>query len=404
MTNRNRKKSDSLSAWRSSVLKIRATQATVVVSLILISGGTCLGEQDPSSLSVPYDVTAGRTIGDAVNITFPYSALGRCITYDNADVKWDGGGANDSDGSLRLILSDLKETETTDLILGFETKSKINAGIFNVDSSFNADTTTQKFRSRESNTLTLEFRAYADYGRRMIEKYALDKEAPSFTNDIDKFRAVCGTHFLRGTRNESYLRLLVKIDTSSRAGKDALDVRFKRTIGGGISIKKITGEAGANFSANYKSLMDFAKKTGNVTIEYSARGGPGIAAAGASARKLDPSDIDKFGDIISSASSLFNQSNSGVVSYILHPNTAFGAPGFDFNIERIGEIGTLTRKLIMLNDASARYSKIKSEDAPVFEKYFRNFAREVDLARLELVQIINVCSSGAAASHQLVTY
>ena len=133
-------------------------------------------------------------------------------------------------------------------------------------------------------------------------------------------------------------------------------------------------------------------------MEYSARGGPGIAAAGAAAKLVDPSDFIKLSEITSNVSSLFTQDNSGITSYILLANTALGGPTELFDSNRVEQVGALTRRLVMLNDASNRYKDFKEKNPDAYGVYFKSYADQVNIARSQLIEIINDCASGGSCA------
>ncbi len=351
---------------------------------------------DPSTVIVPYSSDANRTIGDSVNITFPYTPLGRCVDYEDDALVWDTGGAISSEGKITLVSVETEEKRTTNLALGFQAAGKVKAGVFNANSDFSFDMTSESFRSDQSKLVTLEFSSGANFGRRIIQDYRLDDEAPSPDADPALFLERCGTHFIRGERRTSDLTILIRIGSTSRQGKDALTATLKRTIGGGVSLKAISGDAGATFTASYKSIIEFAKKTGNVSIEYRAHGGPGIAAAGAAAQIVDPSDFAQLSAVISNVSAMFTQDNSGIDGYVLQSNTALGAPDFNINLERLEQIGALTRKLLMLNDAAARYEELGNRYPMEYETYFQTYGDTVNVARSELVELIKECAAGGS--------
>ena len=350
--------------------------------------------QDASTITVPYSAGGNRTLGDAVNIVFPHEAIGRCVSYDAADVKWDTGGAISSIGTVEIAQVSNEEKRTTNVSLGYQASAKAKAGILSANSKFDTSISTESFSHDADNSITLVFSASADYGRRMIEDYALKSSVPDPKVDPESFRKACGTHFIRGQRRTSDLTIMVRITSATRAGKDALTLRLSQTLGGGVSLKAVTGEAGATFTSTYGSILEYARKTGSIGIEYNATGGPGISAAGASAKAVDPTDFTKLGEIASSVSSLFTQENSNVVEYILQSNTAFGADPEQFDIERIETIGEMTRHLLMLNDARGRYQELADSDPGVFKDYFSDYSRVVDIARADVVGRIQVCAAG----------
>lgn len=376
--------------------KLGFTTAIFVTVMSIMPGWAEDG--NPSTITVPYSSESSHAPGDAISIAFPYAPLGRCITFKSEDVQWDTGGAISSEGKIALKSQSDENKRTTNIALGFQTSGKIKAGIFSANSKFDTDISTESFRQDAASTITLEFSASADYGRRMIRDFKVDPTVPSFATNLSDFLARCGTHFIRGERRASNLTILVRISTSSQQGKDALTARLTRTLGGGVSIKAITGEAGATFTATYKSIIEYAKRAGQVSVEYRASGGPGIAAAGASAKIMDPADFAALSAIASNVSSLFTQDNSAVTSYLLQPNTSFGAPSVTFDLSRIEQIGTLTRRLIMLSEAAERYDVLETNQPTVYTKYFKSFGDKVDVARAELVQLINNCSAGGSCA------
>lgn len=386
--------SASMPGARSAGNKVAAT----CVAVALCSCSLPASAQDPSTIIVPYSSSSNRTLGDAVNIAFPYNPLGRCVSYQTADLVWDAGGAISSEGKIDIVLVDEDEKRTTNIGLGLQTSGKIKYGAFSANSSFDADLTTESFRYNQAKTVTLKFTASADYGRRIIQNYSADSKAPSPTSDLIKYREICGTHFIRGERRASDLTILIKIGTSSQSSKDALTATLKKTIGGGVSLKAVSGEAGSTFTASYKSIIEYAKKAGTVSVDYRAHGGPGIQAAGVATKAIDPSDFAKLSDVASNVSSLFDQNNSGITGYVLQANTALGAPGVSFDVARIEQVGALTRKLLMLNDAASRYDDIKTKNPAAYDKYFQTYGKLVNVARSELVQLINSCAAGGSCA------
>lgn len=392
---------------RCTVVQSSASRSTcysninLAVAFVAVALCSCLGPvwaQDPSTIIVPYSSSSNRTLGDAVNIAFPYDPLGRCITYQAADLVWDAGGAISSEGKIDIASVDEEEKRVTNIGLGLQASGKIKYGAFNANSSFDVDLTTESFRYNQAKTITIKFTASADYGRRIIQNYNADSKAPSPTSELAKYREICGTHFIRGERRASDLTILIRIGTSSQSSKDAMTATLKRAIGGGVSLKAVSGEAGSTFTASYKSIIEYARKAGTVSVDYRAHGGPGIQAAGVATKAIDPSDFAKLSDVASNVSSLFDQNNSGITGYVLQANTALGAPGISFDVARIEQIGALTRKLIMLNDAASRYNDIKVKNQAAYDKYFQTYGNLVNVARSELVQLINTCAAGGSCA------
>jgi hypothetical protein len=389
----------SLSLVWTPVFKSTGSGAIVAACLFLVSLSPSWGDEDPTSVVVPYSSTGNRVLGDGVNIAFPYTALGRCVSYadkgdDKEDVGWETEGAITSDGKIRISTVADEEKKTTDLSLGFQTTAKINASVFNANSDFDVGSSTETFRSDASKTITLEYFAEADYGKHSIKNYTRDKDAPSPTGDILQFRQICGSHFLRGQHRESSLSVLIRINTSSQQGKDALTAHLNQTLGGGVSLKAISGEAGDKLISTYKSIIEFARSSGTVSVDYRAKGGPGIEAAGEAAKATDPADFTKLSQIASSVSQLFTQKNSGITGYILQANTALGAPPVNFDLDRVQQIGVLTRGLVRLGEAAKRYDSLKSQHLDEYTKYFQTYGDQVTLLRSQLIDKINSCAAG----------
>ena len=354
-----------------------------------------VAQPDPSEITIPYSSSASRTIGDGVNIEFPDAALGRCVDYQPGDVQWDtNGGAISSDGVIDIVSNYSKDKEEDDLDLGFKTTAKVAAGVLTGNTSLDASLKTTKVRDNEDRSVTIEFRSYADYGRRMIENYKSKPGMPSPTPENPGFRSTCGTHFIRGQRRSSELAILVEITTASRSGKDALTAALNRTIGGGVTLKAVSASGTATLNATYKSIIDFVRTSGDVHIEYRARGGPGIKAAGESSKIVDPSDIVKLSQIAANVSGQFDQNNSGITGYVLQSNTALGAPAYTFDLDRVRKIGALTRALIKVNNASTRYDTLRRQNQAIYNRYFADQAQTLTALKASLVDKIKTCASG----------
>ena len=367
-------------------------------SIAILSPNIARAETDPSTIIVPYSSSGSRTLGDAVNIVFPYTPVGRCVSYSPTDIFWDTGGSLFSDGKISIESGEDEDKSTTNISLGYQSSGKVKAGVFNANSSFDLDSTLNLLRSSDLKTTTLAFTAKANYGRRMIESYKLDTTVPSPTTDLSGFRERCGSHFIRGERRDSDLKIYVRLTSTSREGKDAVVAHLKQTIGGSVGLKGLSGEAGSTFKASYENIVEFVKKTGSVTIDYQAHGGTGIAAAGAAAKLVDPSDFGKLSDIVANVSSQFTQENSSITGYVLQSNSTIGAPNIEFDLDRVERIGVLTRNLIILNDISSRYDDMKSHYPAVYAQYYQKYADQVDLVRSQAVEQIKKCAAGGDCS------
>jgi len=367
-----------------------------LLPLVIVLGPSMVRGQDASTIIVPYSSGSNRTLGDAVNIAFPYDPVGRCITYQSDDLKWDTAGAISTDGKVSIEAESSDEKRTTDVALGYQANGNVKFGVFNANTKLDTEFTSESFREDAANTITLKFIASADYGRRMIENYRLDAAAPNPATDLDEFRSKCGTHFIRGERRSSELTILVRLKTTSQNGKDALKLRLEQTLGGGVSLAAVTGEAGTTFTGTYKSIIEYVKKAGEVTVEYRAHGGPGISAAGAAAKIVDPSDFTKLSETANGVAASFTQDNASITGYVLQSDTALGAPPATFDSARMEDIGRLTRRLLMLGDAAERYAMLKSKYPQIFDRYFGSYSTKVDVARAELVDLIKLCASGGS--------
>jgi hypothetical protein len=367
------------------------------VSSLLAFSGSANAQVDPTEIVIPYSSASNRTIGDAINIDFPNAAIGRCVDYSNDDIKWDNEGAISSDGSVQILSDYTREKEEVDLDLGLKASGKIKAGVFNANTALDATFHTNRIRANDDRSISIVFHSSADYGRRMIEDYKVKDGGPS-VEPLPAYRAICGTHFIRGQRRASELAIFVEITTSSRSGKDALNASLSRTIGGGASLKAFSGEGSATVTAAYKSIIEFARESGTVHVEYSALGGPGIKAAGDAAKITDPADLVKLSQIASDVAGLFTQANSSVTGYVLQSNTAIGAPPFDFDLERTKKIGSLVRALIKVSDASTRYDDLRKKAPLVFQSYFSEQASGITALKASLVDKINQCASGKPCS------
>jgi len=383
-------------------MKIKPYFAIALMDVITGTGllsAPASAQVDPSEITIPYSSSGSQTIGDAVNIEFPSSALGRCVEYQDGDVKWDTNGAIASDGIIDIISNYSKQRQEGDLDLGYKTTAKVAAGVFNANSTTEASYKTTKVRDDEDRSVTIEFHSYADYGRRMIQNYKVKPGSPSPAPDLPAYRSMCGTHFIRGQQRFSELAILVEIKTSTKSGKDALTAALNQTIGGGVSLKAVSASGTAFLNANYKSIIDFAQSSGNVHVEYRAQGGPGIKAAGESSKIVDPTDIVKLSQIASNVSSLFDQNNSSITGYVLQSDTALGAPSYTFDADRVRRIGSLTRVLIKVNDAASRYTELKAKNPNAYNKYFAAQDSALSALKASLVDKIKICASGAACTN-----
>lgn len=377
---------------------IKALHISAAALASVLSPAVALAQADPSEITIPYSSSGSQTLGDAVNIEFPAVALGRCVDYQEGDVKWDTNGAISSDGVIDIISDYSKEQQEADIDLGYKTTAKVAAGVFNADSTLDASFKSTKVRDSEDRSVTIEFRSYADYGRRMIENYKPKPGSPSPSGDLTGYRSVCGTHFIRGQRRLSELTIMVEIKTSTKSGKDALTAALNQTIGGGVSLKAINASGTATLNASYKSIIDFAQASGDVHVEYRARGGPGIKAAGESSKIVDPTDIVKLSQIASNVAALFDQNNSSITGYVLQSDTALGAPAYTFDVDRVRKIGTLTRALIKVNNAASRYADLKAKNPNAYTKYFAPQDSALVALKASLVDKVKACASGAACT------
>ena len=362
-------------------------------ALLIVISGSAHASAAPGEITIPYSATGNKTVGDSINIEFPATALGRCVTYDTSAMKWDTAGAISSNGTIEILSDYTMDKSAIDLDLGIKTAGEIKAGTFNANTSLDASYKSSRIRSNEERTISIVFHAFADYGRYLIENYSIKPGLPSF-QDIKAFRSACGTHFIRGQHRISELAIFVEILMSSKSGKDVLDASLTRTIGGGGTIAGITGSGSATLSAAYKSIIDFARESGTVRVDYRALGGPGIKAAGEAAKLTDPADLKKLSDTASTVSASFDQANSAVAEYILLSNTSLGAPPTDFDIERTRRIGSLTRVLIKANDAAQRYEAVRLKDPQIYAEYFGGQVQSLIALKASLIDKINACAAG----------
>lgn len=354
--------------------------------------GSAAAAQSAGELLLPYSPTGSITLGDAIDIDAPFASVGRCVTYQKDDLKWDTGGAVNSDGTIEINSDYNRRKRDDDITLGLKTTADVKAGVFSGKATTDASYHRNTVREDEDRLTTISFRATADYGRLLIENYAPISGMADPSSSA--FRRKCGTHFVRGQHRISELAILVEITSASHTGKDALDASLTQTFGGGGGTKVVTANGSTELKATYKSIIDFAQTAGKVRIDYRALGGPGIKAAGASAKLVDPKDFDKLAQIVSGVADDFDQNNSSVTGYVLQSNTALGAPPPAFDMDRIEHVGELTRYLIRAQQAHERYSDINAHDPKIYQQYFMKQDMELTSLVASLIERIKTCANG----------
>jgi len=148
--------------------------------------------------------------------------------------------------------------------------------------------------------------------------------------------------------------------------------------------------------ATYKSIVEFARQSASVKVEYRALGGTGISAAGEAAKITDPTDLGKLAQIISEVAADFTQDNSSITGYVLQSNTSLGAPEAPFDPERIKQVGAITRALLRANEASARLEAVRTKAPAAYTTYFLAEHQQLDALRAALIEKAKTCASGGS--------
>lgn len=347
--------------------------------------------QGSDGLTIPYSVTGTHALGDGVNILSPAAQVAECVSYSTPQP--DTAGAYQSRSEMSVLSTFDSLRRETQLDLGYQTTGKISAGVFSANSSFKATGKFGDVSDRESKSLVVMFTANADHGRDVLVNYDLKPEYKTLlATNPDEFRRRCGTHFIRAVHKISDVSIFVTFSGLSESGKNSLETSLEQTVGGGVQINKISGEGSTTLTANYKRIVDFAKRSSRVSVKVFAHGGTGTGVILPTG--TDPSDLGAIASALSTYSSGFTAANAAPWEYIVLPYTVFGAPPTPFNPELLTKIGKLTEQLLRVNDALKTVAGYRPAMGASFDRYFAPMQGKLQALRDNLMATINACASG----------
>lgn len=352
---------------------------------------------DGTALTIPYSVTTTPAVGTGVEISAPTAPMGECVTYQS--LTSDTAGAYKTEGELTILSSYEQQKRDIQLDLGYTTSAKVKAAVFDANVETKITGKFGDLTERESRSLVLMFSARSEHGRDVAINYSLKPEFSALlTADPTEFRKRCGTHFIRAVRKVSDATIFVKISGLSESGKDSLQTTLQHTVGGGVKLAKIGGEASSTLTADYRKVIEFAKKSGRVEAKAFAMGGPGPGSVASALESVtaDPGDLGKIALAITNASSQFTAANAAPWEYLLVPYTVFGAPPVQFDQSLMIKVGKLTEQLSRVNGAIRQVDGYRTAIPDRFETYFGPMRAKLQTLQAALASRITTCVNGGS--------
>lgn len=343
---------------------------------------------------IEYAATSNLAQGDTVDIYGDPMRRERCMEVGAIEPDIEGS----TEASLRLYLvtsySDLEEKMGAKLSTTLASEASFFS-MLSAKSSLTASGSFDDFVKNTEQSVMLVLEARGAYGRDIIREIGLKDEYRSLqTEDPSEFRRICGTHFIRGVRKESRLRVIYRFSGLSKQAKNTVTGQFKANYEAGVKLTDFGGKIKADISANFTRTVNVASRLGNTSVEVQTVGGEGIATVGkaiAGSAIADANQASVLIDALVQATDSFTYSNAKPIAFLIAQHATVFTDIDDSKSVDFSVLKRFHRALLRVDSIRERYESYRQANPDLWNRYFRVQAEEADSVREQVVQLLRDC-------------
>lgn len=333
--------------------------------------------------AIPYESSSALSMGDGVEITDLSAPKGNCIDLANSTVNKDIVSGTVEIGASIDVVRTIDELERK-LNRSLAVEASASGNYLTVASGSVASKFTSEYESflREVNSsLIVSVRIFADHGRDWLD-YRLKPEFRQLLAEgrYEEFRRLCGSHFVRAERRESYLEFNIGVSGLSRLEKETLSKNASVSLEGKGSFQKVfSAQAKGSLQDNLKSFLQRARTFGTTSITARLIGAPGIASLAPALNAASPQDSDSVDALFANLSAIaaeFRQSSGAPRERLLLAYA--GLPPSDASYLKFYVLGELTRKYLIVSNARRRSDELRQHLPAMWNDYFAHESKVID--------------------------
>lgn len=343
---------------------------------------------------IEYAETSNLAQGDTVDIYSDPMLRERCMNA--GEITPDILGSTEANLRLYLVTSysDLEEKMGAKLSATLASEASFFS-MLSAKSSLTASGSFDDFVKNTEQSVMLVLEARGAYGRDIIRDITLKDEYRAMqTDDPSEFRRICGTHYIRGVRKESRLRVIYRFSGLSKQAKNTVTGQFKSTFESGVKFSDLGGKIKSDISANFTRTVNVASRLGNTSVEVQTVGGQGIATVGLAISGSGISDVKEASNLIDAlvkASESFTYENAKPIAFLIAQHATIftdlnDSKSVDFEVLR-----RFHRALLRVDSVRERYESYRKLNPDLWNKYFRVQAEEADAVREQVIQLLRNC-------------
>ena len=284
--------------------------------------------------------------------------------------------------------------KTLNLEVDYKSKAEVQITALKAGGNVNLNLKYDTFAKDESRTLAIVVKAFSDYGRKGLTKYKLEDEFAAMISagKFAEFRQRCGTHTVVAQHNDAMVAVVIQLSDISAESKRALQTTYASSFGGSGVVNGVTISGSVETQAQWKSLIETARRMGTMKVSFESRGGAGVSDALKVAVTSDPAKIDTILASLSSIGASFTQANSAPVQYLLVPNSVFGVTATISDASKLDVLNGYYLQLARLDYALSRIDGYKTS-FPALAKLYASSPEVLKLAsyRSQLVAAVESC-------------
>lgn len=351
--------------------------------------------------SIPYDSQLPFAIGDTLHVNDLSAPRVRCIEYEETDIKTDSQGSISGTMRLRLVQS-FRDLER-DFKFSFSAHAAAKASVLDIGSGSSSLTGFGKFdrfMKSQHDSMMLVLDIQSNYGRRLIEDYSLDDDAQALleANDVKGFVDRCGTHFVRGFRQEAGVKVIFFLEGLNTQAKSLIQTKFASMSKASGGFDGISAEVESKISTDLSYLTNLITKFGSVSGEVSVVGGSGVETLTqlVSGMTFSPQDFSKLFAAIKEAGEDFYPAPTSLI-VVPFPNVPAVAENV-FDPNRYAKMGEIYKALLRVDNELSVYEGYKTQNYGLWNRYFRVRHEELDALRLDLATAYKACKQEGECS------
>lgn len=367
---------------------------------------TSLNELIDGISSIPYDSQLPFVVGDTLHVNDLSAPRARCIDYKPEDIKTDSNGSISGTMRLRLV-QDFGDLER-DFKFSFSAHAAAKASVLDIASGSSSLTGFGKFdrfMKSQHNSMMLVLDIEADYGRKLIENYSFETAAQEMLDagDIKGFVDRCGTHFVRGYRQEAGVKVIFFLEGLNSQAKSLVQTKFDTMSKASGGFEGISAEVESKMSTDISYLTNLVSKFGSVSGEVSVVGGSGVETLTqlVGGMTYTPQDFTNLLAAIKEAGKDFTPAPTALI-IIPFPGVPAVAEN-QFDPERYAKMGEIYKALLRVDNELSIHEGYKTQNYALWNRYFRVRHEELDALRLDLATAYTACKKEGLCKYDTPT-